>query len=87
MFGRDRERIRSLGASAGSALQIHDLLKEKPILLRRGIISSLQLSRPTVYSALNNLEHLGIIRRMRKRNQLIIYDEYLNALNEGTEPP
>ncbi len=46
----------------------------------------LQLSRPTVSSALEALCGLGIVSEISgKHPEVFAYDEYLRVLNEGTE--
>jgi DNA-binding transcriptional ArsR family regulator len=46
------------------------------------------LSAPTVYTALESLASLGLVRELtgRERGRLFSYDKYLRILSEGTEP-
>lgn len=45
------------------------------------------LSFPAAASAMDLLVELGIARELtgKRRNRLFVYDQYLAALNEGTE--
>ena len=47
------------------------------------------LSFPAAASAMDRLVELGIARELtgKRRNRLFVYDQYLAALNEGTEAP
>jgi Fe2+ or Zn2+ uptake regulation protein len=46
------------------------------------------ISRPTVTSALENLEGLGIVREMtgKDRYRVYAYGDYFDILEEGTQP-
>ncbi|HOX29497.1 MAG TPA: helix-turn-helix domain-containing protein, partial [bacterium] len=46
------------------------------------------ISFPAVSGAVKHLEDLGIAREItgKSRKRLYIYDQYINILNEGTEP-
>lgn len=46
------------------------------------------ISRPTVTSALDNLEGLGIVREMtgKDRYRVYAYGDYFDILEEGTQP-
>lgn len=51
-------------------------------------VEQLPISEPTVATAINHLERIGILRELtgRSRNKIFAYDEYLKILSEGTEP-
>ena len=87
MFRSDRERIQSAGRRSGSALRVHEALKERPVRSIQGVADQTSLSFPTVASAMSLLTELGISREItgRRWDRLFVYDEYLNILNEGTE--
>ncbi len=51
-------------------------------------MKALGLSAPTVGSAFEHLERLGIVRETtgRRRDRLFAYTDYLSILAEGAEP-
>jgi len=88
LFREDRQRIEGLGRGASSALRVFSQLQATPLLSISRIAETLELSTPTVVTAIKNLETLGIARELtgRKRDRLFVYGNYLNILNEGVEP-
>ncbi|MGD2116613.1 MAG: Fic family protein [Acidobacteriota bacterium] len=88
LFAEDRRRIESLGRRAGSALRVHELMQQWPVLTTSHAARHLSLSRPTITSALENLVDLGIVRQLsgRRRARVYVYIAYLDILSEGTEP-
>jgi Fic family protein len=89
MFQEDRRKIEPCGRRAGSALRVHEALKERPILSLPAICEKTGLSFPAASSAMELLVELGIARELtgRRRNRLFVYDGYLARLSEGTERP
>ena len=88
LFHEDRERIEGLGRSASSALRVFSQFQLTPILSVTQIAERLQLSVPTVNTAVSNLAGLGIVQELtgRRRGRLFVYRRYLDILSEGTEP-
>ena len=89
LFEGDRLKIRdNLGRSANSALRMHEFLQENPVVTTSRANEEMAISRPTITSALENLQDLGIVREMtgKERYRVYAYDEYLGILHEGTEP-
>lgn len=89
LFKTDRSTIRdNLGQAADSALRVHEHLQENPIVTTARVNDAMAISRPTITSALDNLQELGIVREMtgKDRYRVYAYDDYLNILDEGTEP-
>lgn len=89
LFDDDRRRIREeLGRSANSALRVHEVLQENPVITTRRANAEMEISRPTITSALENLQDLGVVREMtgKERYRVYVYDAYLGILDEGTEP-
>lgn len=88
LFRTDAERIRGLGRSGNSVLQIHSALQERPVASVKQLAKRSGLSGPTVYTALESLQALGMIRELtgRARDRVFGYDQYLRVLSEGTEP-
>lgn len=86
---RDRQRIQLLGArAAGTPLQVHHALQERPVVTAGALVASTGVSLPAVNNALRALGDLGIVREVtgRRRNRVYAYAEHLKILSEGTEP-
>ena len=89
LFNDDQRRIQEIGRAAGSALRVHQVLKERPITSIPQVCDRTGLSFPAASSAMDRLSGLGLAREItgRSRNRLYVYDSYLAILNEGTELP
>lgn len=88
LFAEDRAKIEALSRRAGSALRLHDLLKARPLLSVATATERLNLSHPTVGSAIARLTALGILRETtgRQRGRVFAYGRYMDILSSGTEP-
>jgi Fic family protein len=88
LFRADRERILTLGRSAGTTLRIYDALRSKPIDKVGSLSVRSGTSEPTTNTGLKQLERLGIAREItgRKRDRAFSYPAYIQILSEGTEP-
>ncbi|MCA1804180.1 MAG: Fic family protein, partial [Xanthomonadaceae bacterium] len=88
LFDGDRRRIQEQGKIAGTALRVHDLLQQRPILSIAAACKVLELTHPAVNKSLRKLEEMNIVREItgRQRNRLYLYESYMNILNEGLEP-
>jgi Fic family protein len=88
LFERDRLCVEASGRAAGNALRVHYLMRGKPMLSIARAAEALGLTHPTVASTFQRLEMLGLVREVtgRRRDRLFVYQEYLDILNEGTEP-
>jgi Fic family protein len=88
LVAADRLRIEGLGRPAGSALRVHELMRRRPVVSIADLADALGLSRPTVAAALERMRELGIVREItgRQRRRLFVYGQYLDTLNEATEP-
>ncbi len=86
LFEEDQARIRQTGRAAGSALRVHQALRERPIGSIRKLAGRASLSFPAASAAVRNLQDLGIARELtdKKKNRLFGYDRYLAILGEGT---
>ena len=86
-FAADRERIATEGRRAGSALRVHEVLQERPILSIPETCRRTGLSFPAASAALRLLERAGLVREITgfRRNRAYVYSEYLKILNEGVE--
>lgn len=88
LFDDDRRRIENLGRPAASALRVHQLLQQKPMVSIPTASKELSLSPPTVAKSLRHLEQLGILREItgKSRGRSFLYTKYLDILDRGTEP-
>ena len=88
LLDSDRKKIEALGRPAASALRVFQHAQTSPILSIPATAQKLGISFPTVTSAINHLQKLGLLREItgRQRRRLFVYDAYLKILNEGTEP-
>lgn len=88
LFDVDRRQIESLGRPAASALRVHQLLQQKPMVSIPTASKELSLSPPTVAKSLRHLEQLGILREItgKSRGRSFLYTKYLDILDRGTEP-
>jgi Fic family protein len=85
LFEEDQRRVLGLGRAAGSALRVYDLLKQRVIVSAPKAARELGLTWPTVNSALQRLEQLGIVLEAtgKARDRLYVYQRQLELLNEG----
>ena len=88
LFDGDETAIQQQGRVAGSALRVHQALKERPITSLRGVSDRTGLSPPGAASGMRVLEGLGIAREMtgQIRDRRYGYERYIAILNEGAEP-
>jgi len=89
LFRTDQDRIQGEGKKAGSALRVHQALKERPIASLPEVARRTGLSYPAASSGMGVLEGLGVAREItgRRRDRLFTYSQYLAILSEGTELP
>ena len=88
LFDEDAASVQQQGRAAGSALRVHQALKERPITSLRDISTFTGLSLPAATSGMALLERLGITRELtgQMRDRRFGYHQYMAILNEGTEP-
>ncbi|BCO30140.1 hypothetical protein TspCOW1_02430 [Thiohalobacter sp. COW1] len=88
LFEQDRERIKELGRIAGSCLQLHELLKQRPIVNIGQAAAATGINRTSISRCIGLLEEQGMLRELtgNRRNRLFVYDQYIQVLSEGTEP-
>lgn len=86
-FAADRERIAGEGRRAGSALRVHEVFQERPVLSIPEARRRTGLSFPTASAATQLLERAGLVREITgfARNRVYVYGGYLKILNEGVE--
>ena len=89
LFDRDRRRIQEQGKIAGTALRIHDLLQQRPIISIAAACKALELTHPAVNKSLHKLEEMNIVKEVtgKQRNRLYWYESYMSILNKGLEQP
>ena len=87
LFQGDRDRIETRGRAAGSALRVHEVLKQRPLTSLQEIRRRSGLSFPAASNAMSLLTELGIASEItgKKRNRVFAYSRYLTVLEEGTE--
>jgi Fic family protein len=88
LFQKDRGRVQKGGRAAGSALRVHDVLKDRPLVSLQEVSRRTHLSFPAAASGMRLLMNLDIAREItgRQRNRIFAYDRYLKILSEGTGP-
>jgi len=87
LFEADRHRIEELGRPAASALRVHQLLQQKPIIGIPAAAQRLSISPPTIAKSIQHLQDLGIVREVtgKQRGRMFVYSDYLSILSQGTE--
>ncbi len=88
LFDEGRRKVEGLGRKAGSAERVLDQLRRHPITTIPNAAAQLGLTAPTVRSAVESLEALGIVREItgKQRDRIYLYDQYVRILDKGTEP-
>ncbi len=87
IFEEDRSKIESLGRASGNILRVHSLLQRKPIISIPVAADDLQLTAPTVRTAIKTLEEIGMVREItgKLRDRLFVYNRYMDLLQEDIE--
>lgn len=85
LFEADRLKIQKLGRAANTALLIHEALKRRAATTIGAVAKEVRVSFPTASANLQRLEKLKIVREItgRSRDQIFLYDNYLQILNDG----
>lgn len=88
LVGEDRRRVEAaFGArKALSILRLHDVFARRIAVSIPVAAKATGLTPPTVASAVDALQTLGIVREVtaRQRNRQFLYSAYLSALEDGT---
>jgi len=84
----DRELISSKAKRPSSALRVQELMQTLPFISAPKAVERTKLTTPTVGSALDQLQKLGIIKEItnKRRGRIYAYSAYLDILNEGGQP-
>ena len=88
LFQSDRERLRSAGRIAGTALQLHEAFTRNPLRTGALLVKETGLSKPAIARGLEAMQGLGIIREItgKQRYKIYAYQQYLDILSEGAQP-
>lgn len=88
IFREDTARVEGLGRAAATALRVYDTFRRRPLMTIPTLTTATNASFPTVSRAIDSLVSLGIVKEItgRKRERVFAYRQYLDILNEGTEP-
>lgn len=72
-------KIQSLGSRSVPALKIMEYLYKKPLISASEVVELTELSTPTVYKIISELEQLKILREVTggKRRKVYLFDQYL----------
>jgi Fic family protein len=89
LIRQDREKIAAKSKAASSVLRVHAVMQTSPFLTVATAAASAGLTKPTINSAFDQLQTLGIVEEVTKkqRGRVYAYRDYLAILNEGGEPP
>lgn len=88
LIRQDREKIAAKAKASSSVLRVHEVMQTIPFLTVAKAAAKTKLTKPTVTSALDQLQTLGIVQEIteKQRGRVYAYGDYLNILNEGGEP-
>jgi len=88
LFQQDEQKIQTLGRTASTPLRVFRSLCERPLVTLNQVCERTGLSFPAAAKAMRALEALAIVDEItgQRRNRVFAYRDYLNILNEGTEP-
>lgn len=88
LFHKDRQHIEVSGKATAAVLNVHAYLQKHPVATTTKIKQACNVSLPTVLRALTALEELDIVKEVtgKGRHKVFIYRQYIDLLNQGTEP-
>ena len=88
LFDRDALRVRDLGRSAATALQVFQALRTRPVANISFLSEQASVSFATAARHVDALVKLDILGELtgRSRERVFAYQAYLDILNEGAEP-
>jgi Fic family protein len=88
LFASDRARLESRGRAAASAILLLQWMQRHPVFNIPTATQALGLSHPTISKAVTLLRDEGILRQIdqKRRDRYFVYDAYMAALSQGTEP-
>jgi len=76
-----------MGRKRGTLLQIFHAIQRNPYFTVQAVVKSSGLSKPSVMQGIRELMDMGIAKEVtgKLRNQVFVYHQYLDLLDEGTE--
>ncbi|MFA7195143.1 MAG: Fic family protein [Candidatus Neomarinimicrobiota bacterium] len=82
-----RKQIMQFGKAAVSAMQLFDLIFQKPMVTANMVSRELSLSPPAARKAITNLEKLGILKETsgKQRDREYLYKQYFDIILSGIE--
>lgn len=85
----DQHAIAGLGRAAPSAMRVHRVLLEHPIVTAGFLVEKTDLTAPTINKALQHLVRLGIVKELtaKRRNRVFSYSQCIALMDQGTELP
>jgi Fic family protein len=88
LFERDRHTLESLGRTAGTTLRVHHAIQRRPLFTISQLVEATGITFSTVNTAITAMQTLGMVQLVsgKQRDRRFVYQEYLDLLNEGTEP-
>ena len=84
LFKKDRELIETSKKLSASVLKVYSLFQQKPLNTAKDIKNNLELTLPTVNTALRSLEEAGIIEEVtgKQRDRIYAYKAYMTLLQQ-----
>lgn len=84
---KDRQAVKQIGKGSVTALRIHQEMEQHLIMSIRKMAAKTGLTTPTIVTAFNHLEKLGIVKEIsgKQRGRIYAYSEYIGILNKGVE--
>ncbi len=85
LFQKDSYSIENSMPCGIATMLIYKYLQKNPITNTNKIKEGCKISLPTVIRNMKNLEHLGIVEEVTKkeRHKIFVYKKYLELLNDG----
>ena len=85
LFSQDSNLIETSDKCTPAILAIYKYLQKSPITNTGKIKEECKISLPTIIRNMENLEHLGIVQEVTKkeRHKIFVYKKYLEILNDG----
>ena len=85
LFNQDSNLIETSDRCTPAILAIYKYLQKSPITNTGKIKEACKISLPTIIRNMENLEYLGIVEEVTKkeRHKIFIYKKYLEILNDG----
>lgn len=88
LFAKDMQAIENLGKARFSVEFVFEYLKKLPQVSASLVAQELDMTEPTVRTALEHLQQLNIVEEItgKKRNRTYVYKKYLALLEQGADP-